>query len=75
MSQTNDVKAIVSDRGEARSKESNHHKLLMRWEKDVPLGSRACTAPMLYALERIPDKLAAVKGLSNIVVRYDIYYD
>ncbi len=37
--------------------ESDHHKLLMRWEKDIVLGTNALTAPMLYAIEQIPDVL------------------
>lgn len=44
-------------------KETNHQKLLMRWEKDLTLGSKARTAPMLYMLEKMPEELAAVKGL------------
>lgn len=41
---------------------SAHYRILMSWERDYPLGLRATRAPILYALEKIPDKLKAVKG-------------
>lgn len=38
-------------------KETDHHKLLMRWQKDCALGANAETAPMLYANEKLRDRL------------------
>ena len=41
---------------------SNHHHILMSWERDYPLGLRATRAPVLYAMTNIPDQVRAVKG-------------
>lgn len=34
----------------------------MSWERDYPLGLDATRAPVLYALDTIPEKVRAVKG-------------
>ena len=41
---------------------SNHYRILMSWERDYPLGLDATRAPVLYALDTIPEKVRAVKG-------------
>ena len=41
---------------------SNHHKLLMSWERDFPLGLQGTRAPVLFALDTIPKKLETTKG-------------
>lgn len=45
---------------------SNHTKILASWESDADRGSQATRGPVLYALETIPDKLAAVKGTDSL---------
>ena len=41
---------------------SNHHKLLMSWEPDYPRGLNAMRAPVLFAIEKMEDKLKDIKG-------------
>lgn len=38
--------------------ESTHYKSLKRWEEDVKRGSEAEHGPVLYALDKLPEKLA-----------------
>ena len=59
------VKEGVSGRGNSTPQDktmSNHYRILMSWERDYPLGLRATRAPVLYALDNIPEKVKAVKG-------------
>ncbi len=44
---------------------STHTKILLSWETDADRGSMATRGPVLYALERIPEKLATVTGISQ----------
>ena len=41
---------------------SNHHKLLMSWEPDYLRGLNATRAPVLFAIEKMKDKLKDIKG-------------
>lgn len=36
---------------------SNHYKTLQSWEADLALGDMARHGPVLYAIEKLPDKL------------------
>ena len=51
-----------SRQGRQDSTTGTHHRILMSWERDYPLGLAATRAPVLYALDKIPEKLKAVKG-------------
>ena len=41
---------------------SSHYKLLSTWEADYSRGSNSTRAPVLYAVDTIADKLAAIDG-------------
>lgn len=41
---------------------SPHYQILMSWEPDYPNGDRATRAPLLYAADKIRDKVEALKG-------------
>ena len=48
--------------GAGLSQPSTHYRTLMSWEPDYPNGDRATWAPLLYAADKIQDKVEALKG-------------
>ena len=61
---TKGTEATTMDSGKPVRKKSQgtHSRVLMSWEKDITLGAMATRAPVLYALENIPEKIAEVEG-------------
>lgn len=47
--------------------ESAHYKVLMSWELDLALGRNAKHGPILYAIEKFPEKLKC-KGTALLYV-------
>ena len=55
-------KRKIRDGRSERRRANSHYQILMSWERDYPLGLQATRAPILYAMETIPEKLKAVRG-------------
>ena len=61
-------KRKIRDGRSERRRANSHYQILMSWERDYPLGLQATRAPILYAMETIPEKLKAVRGTVRTIV-------